>query len=141
MFDNYNYPAGADADTNAPWHETDAPTEEEAITAEACITLVKTIHSVREYEISCEQDEDGNADCHTTYLDASDTEIYNNAEDSFERSIKIAKTAIDHLKDSVEDCLKKHSLAAYYWNDLVLAINDLSEWKLEDVSLDNESPD
>lgn len=141
MFDNFNYPAGADADSNAPWHENDTQIEEIAIVAEAGIALVKTIHSAREVEVYYEQDEDGNVEQHTTKIDMSDKEIYDNAGDSFERSIEIAKSAIDKLKDTIQDVLKRDSLVSCYWNDLTLAINDLSKWKLEDVNLVDEVPD
>lgn len=58
MYDNYNYPPGADG-PDAPWNQSDVPEKEIEVTV--CISLSKTVKiRVSDYEITdCGRDEEG----------------------------------------------------------------------------------
>lgn len=79
MYDNYNYPVGAD-NAEAPWNQTDNPEREVEITVS--ITLSKTLKvRVNDYQIvDSGKDEDGE---YFEDIDYSDCDLKNAVENQY----------------------------------------------------------
>ena len=116
MYDNYNYPLGAD-NPNAPWNQEENPEREIEVTVS--VTLSKTVKvKVSDYDIvDSGKDEDGD------YFEEVD---YSNCDlkEAVEEQIVLPQKAWDYIDPKTKKDVK--------------AIFDLKDWNVDDFEVINE---
>ena len=116
MYDNYNYPLGAD-NPNAPWNQEENPEREIEVTVS--VTLSKTVKvKVSDYDIvDSGKDEDGD------YFEEVD---YSNCDlkEAVEEQIVLPQKAWDYIAPKTKKDVK--------------AIFDLKDWNVDDFEVINE---
>ena len=112
MYNNYDYPYGADG-PNAPWNQVDNPEKEIEVTVS--ITLSKTVKiKVSDYIVYSNEDERGR--CFDT-LDYSDCDLKKAVKDQ----IILPQNAYNYI-------IPKS-------NEEVQAISDLKEWNVDEMEV------
>ena len=109
MYDNYNYPPGADT-PDAPWNEVDVPEKDFEVTCSQTLSRTATVTTNNYVPGACgvdyEPDDEGGY-CAVGWHDPDDTSDTNWADEYDSNGYKTPLQLIQMLRDYLEQDLKK----------------------------------
>ena len=126
MYDNYNYPAGADT-PDAPWNEPSTPEKEFDVEVSFVMRKVVTV-TTDDYTLECD-DEDG-----STYENTENTDwnkAYNNSRHTIQE-------LLHELENYVKEDIKRHQGNVTKVNKLNRLLEDCEQWEVEDISYEQQ---
>lgn len=126
---NYDYPIGADT-SDAPWNQNVVDYDYIPVSADAIVTIYKSIRSYAPAVPSLWTDEDGMSGYDYELADDIDNdEVYAESDNSFENEVaEIARLTFLLSKRYPDD----KDLAS-----LVQKVTDLKDWEVEESEIDN----
>ena len=132
MYDNYNYPPGADT-PDAPWNEVEVPEREFDVTIS--MSLSRTVQCYTNKYIPEVDEENGHL-----YVDTSDTpwsEVYGDNHKTIPELLEELKKYIQKDLDNLADDETKMD-KAFHRRRLEFLLNECDEWTVDEEDYEGE---
>jgi len=132
MYDNYNYPPGADT-PDAPWNQPDIPEREFDVTIS--ISLSRTVQCYTNKYIPEVDEENGHL-----YVDTSDTpwsEVYGDNHKTIPELLEELKKYIQKDLDNLADDETKMD-KAFHRRRLEFLLTECDEWRVDEEDYEGE---
>lgn len=126
MYDDYNYPAGADT-PDAPWNETSVPERE--FDVEVSFVMRKVVTVTTDDYVPEFDEEDGR-----TYANTENTDW----DKAYGNSCHTIKELLHELENYVKEDIKRHQGSTAKVNRLNRILEDCQKWEIEDINYEGQ---